>query len=223
MITITKDNLRLPTKEELDGNKDGKISFSDVPQDGAFSIFKELSAVELETERYFSYIMKGMPTEFLEKVFKFVLESGDYVNPSILTNLLLLIKSYNTLDDSFFESESVFFSSMEDFIDLKMNLKADIRKFNSEVVKFFFSCMKSLNKFDTSFMDNPVEIPDLHLSVLMSMDIFTLSSMVSNMDDFSTKELVFVEDAFSVVAETCAKVRILDGIYGMMSENGTGG
>ena len=67
--------------------------------------------------------MKGLDTKTLIDVFKFIFNNtGEIRNVSLINNVFLLIKTYNTFSEDFFLSDDVFINDIEQFLDVKLDL-----------------------------------------------------------------------------------------------------
>ena len=207
MVYINLENNKLETTEFHNGDV---LDFGKMPDDDVMSNFIKLADIELKESISFNYNFKGRSIDLLKKVIEYTISKEEYINPRILTNILFLIRPYNTLEDSFFQTDSIYVSNIEDFIDLKSETKSTLRKFNTKVVLYYLSCIKSLNKIDYNFMDKPVKLPKLVATTLSSIDMFTLAAMMSNMDEISSNGLMLVEDAIPVVVEMGAKLKMLN-------------
>lgn len=204
-INIENDNL-----ETIEFHNGDSVDFGNMTDDEIMPNFIKLTEIELRDSIVFNYKLKGKSVDLLVKIIKYALSNDAYVNPLILTNILFLIRPYNTLEDSFFQMDSIYISNIEDFIDLKSESKTILRAFNTKVVMYYMSCIKSLNKIEYNFMDKPVKLPKLVATTLSSIDMFTLAAMMSNMDEISSNDLMLVEDAIPVVVEMGAKLKMLN-------------
>lgn len=196
-----------------------KVSFGDkLSRDDVLKAFTVLVDSEVSGHEPYVFALKNLDVEMVADIIRYSLGRADYANPTILANVMVLVRNYNTLDDSFFKSETVFVSTLENLLDLKLALKADIRKFNRDVCVEFISCLKYASKFEFNFTEcGPCEVSRLHRAVIFSMDVFTLSSMLSNCEPFTSDDLKPVANALPFVAEFAAKVSMLDTMFKNMS------
>lgn len=116
---------------------------------------------------------------------KHAFKTDNLVDPITLLNIINLIKPCNTLDDEFFKNENIFVNSIEELIDLKLEIKEDLTKFITNLSKYFIGLLKSYNKFDFIGTDDVVTIPPLYEKIILSVDIIILSGVLNLSSDFN--------------------------------------
>ena len=127
--------------------------------------------------------MKGLDTKTLIDVFKFIFNNtGEIRNVSLINNVFLLIKTYNTFSEDFFLSDDVFINDIEQFLDVKLDLQKDIEILIHDVIEVFLSICKSSNKLEYSVLDQYFDIPHFYGILLGGMDIITLFGLISTLD-----------------------------------------
>lgn len=204
----------------LKSSEDKVISFDEsLKTEEICDIISKTIAYENENNIHYSFNLKNLDTEKISGVLRFVMNDENVNNPSLIFNIILLLKTYNSLDDSFFQNENVYFNSLEDFLDIKSELKQDIRKFNTRLSVYFISCLKSLNKFEYSFIDNPEDVPETFKNVLMSIDIFTVSGILSNNNGYTDKDMKLIRNAYSYVSEIVSKMNMVDRFFNMFNNS----
>ena len=80
------------------------------------------------------------------------------------------------------------------------------------------SIFRSLNKFEFSFIDNPVQIPELYKNILLSVDVFTIGGILSNNNGFTDKDMLMIKDSYGYVSEITSKIRTTDMLFGSLME-----
>ena len=138
--------------------------------------------------------IKGLSVEKLKEIFRYSFENPSIKDPIICLNIINLIKSYNTLDDSFFENQKICVSSIEDFLDLKLCLKEYIKKFIKQFSIYFLSIIKSVGKVSFLPSDEFIDIPRLYDILFMSLDFQTICIIFSKSGSFDTSECKYVRD-----------------------------
>lgn len=188
-------------------------------------IIRKLLKYESDNNTHYGLQLKKLGAEKVSDVLRYAMKLENLENPSILFNIILLLKTYNSLNDAFFGDESVWFGSLEDFLDVKCELKPDIKEFNTKLSIYFISCLKSLGKFEYSFIDNPVEIPDTFKNILTSIDIFTISGILGNNNGYTDKDMKMIRNAYAYVSEIVSKMNMVDRMFGVLngSESATDG
>ena len=86
--------------------------------------------------------LKGLNKNLLIDAFKYSLSR----EPIMILNIINLIKIYNNLNDNFFQDENIYISSKADLLDIKKNLKPELKEFVKKVSIYFLSVIKSYNK-----------------------------------------------------------------------------
>ena len=136
---------------------ESEISFSDsIAVNEIVDIIKKVNDIEIESGLNIFINLKPLNIQKIQEILSSLLKCDRLSNASILFNIILLLKTYNTLEDEFFNNKNVYYSSLEDFLDIKNGLKSDIKELNTKLSIYFMSIFRSLNKFEFSFIDNPV-------------------------------------------------------------------
>ena len=207
---MSKLNFENSTIEEnLEGDK---IKYhitpnQDITTEKLIKLLEEIydyEAKKSESETIFLKL-KGLSTDLLAEAIKYSLKREDLVNPSMLLNILNLVKLYNTLDDSFFEDENIYVSSIEDLLDLKLLIRSEIKAFARQLSIYFISLFKSYNKTAYTPLDNHQKMPNIYKAMILSSDLLTLSGIFASSESFSTDDLVYIDDSFLYLSELLTK------------------
>ena len=97
--------------------------------------------------------LKGLNKNLLIDAFKYSLSREDLKDPIMILNIINLIKIYNNLNDNFFQDENIYISSKADLLDIKKNLKPELKEFVKKVSIYFLSVIKSYNKVTYTSLD----------------------------------------------------------------------
>ena len=196
-----------------------EISFSDTIESiDIVELIKKINNIENESKISIAINLKPLNIQKIQEILSLLLKYEKLTNASIIFNIILLLKTYNTLEDDFFNNKNVYYSSLEDFLDIKNGLKYDIKELNTRLSVYFISIFKSLNKFEFSFIDNPVQIPELYTNILLSIDIFTIGGILSNNNGFSDKDMLMIKDSYGYVSEIVSKIKITDMMFESLME-----
>lgn len=160
-------------------------------------------------------VLKGLSSESLVVIYKHLLECDNLVNSSLILNILNLIKMYNAFDDSFFAHELIHFKDLEQFLDVKLELKAALEKFINRIGVYYLSIMSSAHKTTYTYLDQPVELPYLYKRIILSSDFIILSGILSKCKTLSTNELYIVKDAYMYLAECAKKMQLADALLNL--------
>lgn len=196
-----------------------EITFSDkIESIDIVELIKKVNIIENESNISITINLKPLNIQKIQEILSLLIKYEKLTNASIIFNIILLLKTYNTLEDDFFNNKNVYYSSLEDFLDIKNGLKYDIKELNTKLSVYFISIFKSLNKFEFSFIDNPVQIPELYTNILLSIDIFTIGGILSNNNGFSDKDMLMVKDSYGYVSEIVSKIKITDTMFESLME-----
>ena len=212
------DNKEIELNSDILKNE-SEISFSDsIAVNDIVDIIKKVNDIEIESGLTIFINLKPLNIQKIQEILSSLLKYDRLSNASILFNIILLLKTYNTLEDEFFNNKNVYYSSLEDFLDIKNGLKSDIKELNTKLSIYFMSIFRSLNKFEFSFIDNPVQIPELYKNILLSVDVFTIGGILSNNNGFTDKDMLMIKDSYGYVSEITSKIRTTDMLFGSLME-----
>lgn len=224
---MTKEELLEQIKSEfvkiIDNEEVLKINVKDgIDKDYLLSILKSIFDYEVENDLVF-LDLKGLPISLISESVKYALTREDLRDPYMLLNIINLIKIYNTLDDSFFENEHIYVSSIEDLLDIKLELSEDLAKFQKQLSIYFISLFKSFNKTSYEPLDKHIDLPETYKNIIMSLDILTLSGIFSVSEPFMTSDCIYINSANLIMFELLAKgslsAYLMNNLLGEKSAN----
>ena len=187
--------------EVLDGDNLTVNVKKGIDESSLLSIIKQIFDFETETKEIVFLNLKGLDTSLITSSIRYALSREDLRNPYMILNIINLIKIYNTLDDSFFENEKVYVNSIEDLLDVKLDLTEELNKFQKQLSIYFISLFKSYNKVSYEPLDKHIELPEIYKNIILSLDILTLSGIFSVSEPFSTEECVYIDSAIIYMNE----------------------
>jgi len=168
--------------------------------------FKSFDKGNAPQDVLFNY--KGESTENKIELFKLLLTHGAVLNSSMLSNLWFLIRSGADLSDDFFKLDAVWFNDLEEFLDIKIELKKEIDIFTRELVKYYLAVMASAS-YEMEGSDEGAEgIPYTFQRVLLSTDLFSLSNLVYKVD-LNTKDLPIVSGSVKILSALVGKAKFI--------------
>lgn len=212
------DNKEIELNSDILKNE-SEISFSDsIAVNEIVDIVKNVNDIEIESGLTIFINLKPLNIQKIQEILSVFLKYDKLTNASVLFNIILLLKTYNTLEDEFFNNKNVYYSSLEDFLDIKNGLKSNIKELNTKLSIYFISIFRSLNKFEFSFIDNPVQIPELYKNILLSVDVFTIGGILSNNNGFTDKDMLMIKDSYGYVSEITSKIKTTDMLFGSIME-----
>ena len=157
--------------------------------------------------------LRGLSTELLTEGLRLCFGRLDIANPYILLNLYNTVKRYNTLDNSFFESEDVWFTSIEQFLDIKVGLRSEIQSFTNKMAYWYLSCIYSMHKVEYTMLEHHEPMPDIYRNFMLTSDLYTMSALVAKADNIQTKDLMLVDNAYAYVTELALRSNIAAKLF----------
>ncbi len=162
--------------------------------------------------------LKGLPIDTIIHVMKYCFECESIRNSSILMNMFAIISGYNSLDEQFFNDERIYISSLEEYLEIKMNCKNELKKFATNLTKYFLSCIKSSSKLEYTYLDDVIEIPTTYERILRNSTILQLSSIMQKAEPINTDDLFVISNATvyvnSIALHSAMSYKMLEQMYG---------
>lgn len=163
--------------------------------------------------------LKGLKVELLSSAIKYSLSREDLKDPLMILNIINLIKIYNSSDESFFSNEDNYLTCLEDFIDIKLMLRNELKAFRKKLSVYFISLFKSYNKFTYTPSDVCIQLPNIYKIILLGTDFMTLSGIFATSDGFNTNECVYISDGLSILSQLLMKHSISMAFFDKFAEN----
>ena len=205
-------------KKELEGKTEYRVDFED--SDDIVNSLKTIYDVENELEPIpnITINLKNVSKENLIAALKYSLEREDLVNSTMILNILNLIKVYNTLDDSFFANEYVYFKNLTELLDVKLALTNELTTFITNLSIWYISIIKSMHKVEYSYLDNTVKLPKVYARIILTSDFLTLSGIFSRAKPFSTGDLKLVENAYGYMVSLTNKSAVASKFLDLLDD-----
>ena len=121
--------------------------------------------------------------------------------------------SWVTLERLFFNDSKIYVNSIEDLLDVKLDLTDELKGFQKQLSIYFISLFKSYNKFSYEPLDKHIELPEIYKNIILSLDILTLSGIFSVSEPFSTNECVYIDSAIIYMNELLMKGTISSNLF----------
>lgn len=162
---------------------------------------------------------KDLPFEDKKRLLSYCMKNDILINASLNTNLILLIKGAS-LEDSVYADKKVIFKDLEEFLDVKSDLKEEIEQFEKNVLRYYFGAFKSLS---IKLPDGKIDIPPMYRNILSVADVNMMSKLV-NKHGFDFKDAPLVHDAGIILNEVNLQNpligRFMKNIMGKLEKNG---
>ena len=149
--------------------------------------------------------IKSLSLDDKVAIIKIALNCDDVTDPLMIMNLINLVKVYNTLADDYFESPDVYVNSVEELLDLKLALSANLKEFARNIVIYFLSILKSYHKTSYNSTDSHKPLLSLYNMFFWSVDFLTLSGILAKAPEVSTKDLTFIDGAPNILMALITK------------------
>lgn len=149
-----------------------------------------------ENQIILMFDLKGATTCQKIEAIKYAFNTPTLEDPLMQLNLYNLIKSYNNMNDEFFNSSDIYFNSVEELLDVKLALSKEIKAFIRQLSIYYMSLFKSYNKLFFTPSDEHINLPTLYKNMILTSDLLTLSGIFAKSPEFSTNDLIYIDDAY---------------------------
>ena len=211
LITFLTKTCSDITYNESDSNVNIIISNS-IDKSELLKFLEELFKIEKElTKQNKNNVflrLKDLNTEKLADVFRLAMKTEDLSDSLLILNLINLVKSYNSLDDSFFNNDEIYVKDIEDLVDLKIEIQPELQDFINKLSIYFLSMLKSYNKYSFTVLDEYQSLPNLYLTIFNSCDFLTLCGIFANAEPFSTDKCIYLNNTLECMVNLQLKGNI---------------
>ena len=151
--------------------------------------------------------VKELDFEDKERFLKMCLACNCIDNAVIVSNLVVLAQG-RLIEDELYESDDVFFNDDIEFLDICTDLRDDVLKFNTNIVKYFLASLKSMASL---IGDGAEHIPNTYFVALQSYSLKSISVAMQKVSiDYDSLPKVLNGDV--VLDSVCAEA-ILAGNF----------
>lgn len=117
--------------------------------------------IELDPEEILK--IKDLPTEDKVTCFKFFLGSDVISNISVISNIFLLINGISNIDEDTIEDDRIFFNSLEEYVDIKLQIRSEIDNFNIYLLEYYLGIVEGL---EVVLDELKTHIPNTHFNIM---------------------------------------------------------
>lgn len=157
-------------------------------------------------DEYFSNIepdkileIKGLTTEEKAECFKYFLNTDVITNVSVISNIFLLINGITDIDEDALNDERIFFNSLEEYIDVKLEIKNEIDVFNTRLLEYYLGIVKGLS---VNLDELKSHIPNTYFNLMPLVTPNLVSKLtVKYLDRINTKNVKPVFNAIELYSE----------------------
>ena len=143
--------------------------------------------------------IRELPTEDKIKCFRYFLVTDVITNVSVISNLFLLINGITDIEDNALDDERVFFSSLEEYIDVKLEIKNEIDVFNTRLLEYYLGVIKGLS---VNLDELKTHIPNTFFNLMPLVTINLISKLtIKYLDRIENKNVKPVFNAMELYSE----------------------
>lgn len=95
--------------------------------------------------------------------FKFFLGSNVISNISVISNIFLLINGISNIDEDTIDDERIFFNSLEEYVDVKLQIRHEIDEFNIHLLEYYLGVIEGL---EVVLDELKTHIPNTHFNIM---------------------------------------------------------
>lgn len=107
--------------------------------------------------------IKAMDTDSKVECFRYFLTSDVISNISVISNIFLLIDGVSSIDENTLEDPRVFFNSLEEYVDIKLQLRSEMDLFNIKLLEYYLGIVEGL---DVTLDELKVHITNTHYNII---------------------------------------------------------
>ena len=143
--------------------------------------------------------IKELTTEDKVMCFRYFLNTDVITNVSVISNLFLLINGITDIDDDALADERIFFKSLEEYIDVKLEIKNEIDVFNTKLLEYYLGIIKGLS---VNLDELKSHIPNTIFNLMPLVTPNLVSKLtVKYLDRINTKNVKPVFNAMELYSE----------------------
>ena len=143
--------------------------------------------------------VKELSTEDKIQCFRYFLNTDVITNVSVISNLFLLINGITDIDDDALADKRIFFNSLEEYIDVKLEIKNDIDVFNTKLLEYYLGIIKGLS---VNLDELKSHIPNTYFNLMPLVTPNLVSKLtVKYLDRIDTKNVKPVFNAIELYNE----------------------
>lgn len=137
--------------------------------------------------------IKDLSLEDKVEFFKTCLNTDGIVNTEIISNIIVLLTGYTNIDDDLSDNKSFYFKSIDEYVDIKLQLTEDLQQFSIKLLKYYLGVLSglSINLFDVK-----IHAPNLYFHTLLGLNAIQISKIFNkHIRDINPNEIVPVHNA----------------------------
>lgn len=140
--------------------------------------------------------VKELTTEEKAECFKYFLNTDVITNVSVISNIFLLINGITDIDEDALNDDRIFFNSLEEYIDVKLEIKNEIDVFNTRLLEYYLGIVKGLS---VNLDELKSHIPNTYFNLMPLVTPNLVSKLtVKYLDRINTKNVKPVFNAIEL-------------------------
>lgn len=121
------------------------------------------------------------------KCFKFFLQSDVIMNYSVISNLFILLNGIAGIKDRLSEDNRIFFNNLEEYVDIKLELKEEIEIFKKNLLMYYLGVVEGLN---VKIPELKIHIPNTYYNILhLTNPLFISKIMTEQLKNIDVNEV----------------------------------
>lgn len=196
------NNIQINTLEQID-----TIDFSqendiyidtELDNETLFNIVLKINTLEYSTKSNSKICFQNIDVKKMIYIYKKLLQSdiiSTLYDSNLILNIFMLLKTYNTFNNEYFNHKYIYVNNITDVLDLKIELKSEIQYVSTEIARYFMSLFRSINKFEYTFLDNHIELSTFYSRIFSTFDLNSISLILLNINKIDNIELVYIKNS----------------------------
>ncbi len=119
--------------------------------------------------------VKELSTEDKVLCFKYFLTTDIITNISVISNIYLLINGVSSIDDDTINDNRIFFNSLEEYVDVKLQIRKEIDQFNIRLLEYYLGIIEGL---DVNLDELKMHIPNTHFNTMALVTANLISKLM---------------------------------------------
>lgn len=107
--------------------------------------------------------IKELPSEEKIKCFRYFLTTDILTNVSVISNIYLLINGISSIDDNALKDERIFFKSLEEYVDIKLEIRKELDKYSIKLLEYYLGIIQGL---DVQLDELKSHIPNSYYNIM---------------------------------------------------------
>lgn len=189
------------------------LKFTDISDDDIIPTLKTIFDFEnIPNHKNIALDFKHTETKKKIIALRYSMSREDLHDDYMITNIYNLLKGYNDLRESYFNSKYTYANNSNEMVCFKKELKQELSEMKTKLSWYLLCMMKSYNKTAYTTQDTHIELPLIYQMIVLGSDFMTLFGIFAMAKPINTESLVYVDNSFMFLNSLLTK----SGIMGTM-------